>query len=121
MQVAKTWVVPLAAGAAHRKRQSTVRSVAYYRDAIGKNKKRALNAKRTKPKTNGDRPTACPAASQLPGKRFCPVESADAGVCAHGCQLDRGSIGEPDRDCPDAPESFETTHHGAAAGKSITL
>ena len=29
---------------------------------MGKNKKRALNAKRTKPKTNGDCPTTCPSA-----------------------------------------------------------
>ncbi|MBV8331016.1 MAG: hypothetical protein JOZ61_11205 [Verrucomicrobia bacterium] len=33
-----------------------MRSVAYYRDAIGKKKKRALNGKRAKPKSEGNRP-----------------------------------------------------------------
>ena len=55
---------PFGCRTAHRKQQSTVRSVAYYRDPVGKNKKRALNGKRTKPKTDGDRPTAC--ASSVP-------------------------------------------------------
>ena len=54
---------PFGCRTAYRKRQSTGRSVAYYRDAVGKNKKRALNGKRTKPKTHGDRPAAWPAAS----------------------------------------------------------
>ena len=53
---------PFGCRTAYRKRQSTGRSVAYYRDAVGKNKKRALNGKRTKPKTHGDRPAACPSA-----------------------------------------------------------
>jgi len=38
-----------------------VRSVAYYRDPIGKKKKQALNGKRAKPKSEGNRPAACPA------------------------------------------------------------
>ena len=50
---------PFGCRTAYRKQQSTGRSVAYYRDAVGKNKKRALNGKRTKPKTHGDRPAAC--------------------------------------------------------------
>lgn len=53
---------PFGCRTAYRKRQSTGRSIAYYRDAVGKNKKRALNGKRTKPKTQGDRPAACPSA-----------------------------------------------------------
>ena len=47
---------PFGCSKAHRKQQSTVRSVAYYRDAIGKKKKRALNGKRAKPKSEGNRP-----------------------------------------------------------------
>jgi hypothetical protein len=35
-----------------------VRSVAYYRDAIGKKKKQALNGKRVRPKSEGNRPAA---------------------------------------------------------------
>ena len=37
-----------------------MRSVAYYRDPIGKKKKQALNGKRAKPKSEGNRPAACP-------------------------------------------------------------
>jgi hypothetical protein len=33
---------------------------------VGKNKKRALNGKRTKPKTDGDRPTACASSVPVP-------------------------------------------------------
>jgi hypothetical protein len=47
---------PFGCRRAHRKQQSTERSVAYYRDPIGKKKKRALNGKRAKPKSQGDRP-----------------------------------------------------------------
>lgn len=47
---------PFGCRKAHRKQQSTVRSVAYYRDAIGKKKKQALNGKRAKPKSEGNRP-----------------------------------------------------------------
>jgi hypothetical protein len=46
-----------------------VRSVAYYRDPIGKKKKRELNGKRAKLKSDGDRPAACPA---LARERFWP-------------------------------------------------
>jgi len=53
---------------AHRKRQSTVRSVAYYRDALGKNKKRALNARRRRLKADVDRPTGRPDSVPVPGK-----------------------------------------------------
>jgi len=49
---------PFGCRKAHRKQQSTVRSVAYYRDAIGKKKKQALNGKRAKPKSEGNRPAA---------------------------------------------------------------
>jgi hypothetical protein len=60
---------PFGCRRAHRKQQSTVRSVAYYRDPIGKKKKRELNGKRAKLKSDGDRPAACPA---LARERFCP-------------------------------------------------
>jgi hypothetical protein len=56
---------PFGCSRAHRKRQSTVRSVAYYRDAIGKKKKQALNGKRAKPKSDGSLPAACQAAAKL--------------------------------------------------------
>ena len=49
---------PFGCRKAHRKQQSTVRSVAYYRDAIGKKKKQALNGKRAKPKSQANRPAA---------------------------------------------------------------
>ena len=50
---------PFGCRKAHREQQSTVRSVAYYRDAIGKKKKQALNGKRAKPKSEvGNRPAA---------------------------------------------------------------
>ena len=49
---------PFGCRKAHRKQQSTGRSVAYYRDAIGKKKKQALNGKRAKPKSEGNRPAA---------------------------------------------------------------
>jgi hypothetical protein len=52
---------PFGCRRAHRKQQSTVRSAAYYRDPIGKKKKRALNGKRAKLNTHGDRPATCPA------------------------------------------------------------
>ncbi len=60
---------PFGCRRAHRKQQSTVRSVAYYRDPIGKKKKRALNGKRAKLKSDGDRSAACPA---LTRERFWP-------------------------------------------------
>ena len=56
---------PFGCRSAHRKQQSSVRSVAYYRDPIGKKKKRGLNGKRAKPKSDGSRPAACPAAAKL--------------------------------------------------------
>jgi len=59
---------PFGCRTAYRKQQSTLRSVAYYRDALGKNKKRGLNAKRRRPRGNGDRPTACPASVPIPEK-----------------------------------------------------
>jgi len=52
---------PFGCRGAHRKQQSTVRSVAYYRDPIGKKKKQALNGKRAKPRSEGNRLRACPA------------------------------------------------------------
>jgi hypothetical protein len=56
---------PFGCRSAHRKQQSTVRSVAYYRDPIGKKKKRGLNGKRAKPKSDDSRPAAWPAAAKL--------------------------------------------------------
>lgn len=61
---------PFGCRTAHRKQQSTVRSVAYYRDPIGKKKKRTLNGKRAKPKSDGDRPVACPAALESGSARW---------------------------------------------------
>jgi hypothetical protein len=46
-----------------------VHNIAYYRDPIGKKKKRALNGKRAKLKSDGDRSAALPA---LARERFCP-------------------------------------------------
>ena len=68
MRVAKTWVVPLAAGALTAKRQSTVRSVAYYRDAWA----RTRSAHST-PSAEGSRrtvtaPEVAPDSVPVPGK-----------------------------------------------------
>lgn len=49
---------PFGCSRAHRKQQSTVRSVAYYRDPIGKKKKQALNGKRAEPKSERNRAAA---------------------------------------------------------------
>jgi hypothetical protein len=49
---------PFGCREAHRRRQSDQRSTAYYRDEVGKEKKRALNAKRRKRST---RPPPAPA------------------------------------------------------------
>jgi len=65
---------PFGCRSTHRKRQSTVRSVAYYRDGPGKNKKRALNARRGKPRANDDRPTGCPESVPVPGWSLLMVE-----------------------------------------------
>ena len=51
---------PFGCRSAHRKQQSTRRSVAYYQDPAGKQKKRALNGKRTRLKADGTRPAPCP-------------------------------------------------------------
>ena len=51
---------PFGCRRAQRKQQSTLRSVADYRDPVGKQKKRALNGKRTRPKADGTRPAPCP-------------------------------------------------------------
>lgn len=59
---------PFGCRSAHRKRQSTVRSVAYYRDWPGKNKKRALNAKRRRLKADVDRSTGRPDSAPVSGK-----------------------------------------------------
>ena len=56
---------PFGCRRAHRKQQSNERSVAYYRDPIGKKKKQALNGKRAKPRSEGNGPAACPAAAGL--------------------------------------------------------
>ena len=47
---------PFGCREAHRKQQSTRRSVAYYRDPYGKTKKRALNCKRRVPRGAEARP-----------------------------------------------------------------
>ena len=52
---------PFGCRRAHCKQQSTVRSVAYYRDSIGKKKKQVLNGKRAMPKSEGNRPAVGPA------------------------------------------------------------
>jgi len=61
---------PFGCRRAHRKQQSTLRSVAYYRDPIGKEKKRALNGKRAKPKSDADRPAVRPAALESGSARW---------------------------------------------------
>ena len=61
---------PFGCRSSHRKRQSTVRSVAYYRDAFGKNKKRALNARRRRPRADGESP------HELSGQRPGPGKSS---------------------------------------------
>lgn len=55
---------PFGCGLAHRKRQSTQRSVAYYREPEGKVKKRALNARRRK--TPASPPSALPPVQPVP-------------------------------------------------------
>jgi len=47
-----------------------LRSVAYYRDPIGKEKKRALNGKRAKPKSDADRTAVRPAALESGSTRW---------------------------------------------------
>ena len=61
---------PFGCRRAHRQQQSTVRSVAYYRDPTGKKKKRALNGKRAKLKSEGDCRSACPAALESDSARW---------------------------------------------------
>ncbi len=53
---------PFGCREAHRKQQSTRRSVAYYRDPTGKKKKSALNQRRAKPSVHGPK-AAAPGAS----------------------------------------------------------
>ena len=62
---------PFGCRSAQRKQQSTRRSVAYYRDPVGKQKKRALNAKRSRSKGDGDRPGPWPPRVPLPENRDC--------------------------------------------------
>jgi hypothetical protein len=58
---------PFGCRLAHRRRQSTIRSVAYYRDPKGKKKKSTLNQKR-RAQTSRGQPSAVPAPSgQVPG------------------------------------------------------
>jgi hypothetical protein len=57
---------PFGCRSAQRKQQSTRRSVAYYRDPVGKQKKRALNGKRRRSKADDDRPGACPPRVPIP-------------------------------------------------------
>ena len=64
---------PFGCRGAHRKQQSTVRSVAYYRDPIGKKKKRALNGKRAKPNTRGNGPAACRPVPEEGSARWDPL------------------------------------------------
>ena len=64
---------PFGCRGAHRKQQSTVRSVAYYRDPIGKKKKRVLNGKRAKPNTRGNGPAACRPVPEEGSARWDPL------------------------------------------------
>jgi hypothetical protein len=50
-----------------------VRSVAYYRDPIGKKKKRALNGKRAKLNTHGNGPAACQPVPEEGSARWDPL------------------------------------------------
>ena len=60
---------PFGCREAHRKRQSSRRSTAYYQDEPGKEKKRQQNAKRRKPRLPDTAPTAPPAEAALPWPR----------------------------------------------------
>ena len=64
---------PFGCRGAHRKQQSTVRSVAYYRDPICKKKKRALNGKRAKLNTHGNGPAACQPLPEEGSARWDPL------------------------------------------------
>jgi hypothetical protein len=58
---------PFGCGLAHQRRQSTIRSVAYYREPNGKRKKSALNQKR-RPQASQGQPAVAPApCGQAPG------------------------------------------------------
>lgn len=92
---------PFGCRLAHRRRESTIRSIAYYRDPKGKRKKSALNQKR-RPRTSQGQPSAVPAPAgqalgtnqaiptghdQPPGASVAPVPvpetpSAALGSCA---------------------------------------
>lgn len=66
---------PFGCGEAHRRWQSTLRSVAYYQDAKGKEKKQELNRKRNRQKINGPAPPSPPAPpvrAPAPESRFRP-------------------------------------------------
>jgi len=58
---------PFGCREAHRKGQSTRRSVAYYRDPVGKRKKSALNQRRAKPSAPEPQPAAPDASVCQPG------------------------------------------------------
>ncbi len=58
---------PFGCREAHRRRQSTQRSIAYYREEAGKDKKRTLNAKRRSRRV-ADVPAPSPAPDPLPAE-----------------------------------------------------
>ena len=97
MRVAKTWVVPLAAGAltANGSPLCAVSPLPGWarQEQEARTQCQAQKAQGERGSTQG---------LPGPGEEFYQVESADAGVCADGGQPDRGSTGEPDRDPPDA-------------------
>jgi hypothetical protein len=63
---------PFGCRLAHRRRQSTLRSVAYYRDPTGKRKKRDLNQKRRRPMVGGQAPGVSPASAPVPESGGAP-------------------------------------------------
>jgi hypothetical protein len=58
---------PFGCGLAHQRRQSTIRSVAYYREPNGKRKKSALNQKRRSQTGQGQPVVASAPCGQAPG------------------------------------------------------
>jgi hypothetical protein len=63
---------PFGCREAHRRRQSTIRSGAYYREPEGKRKKRDLNQKRRRPTLAGQAPGVPPARAPVPESARAP-------------------------------------------------
>jgi hypothetical protein len=79
---------PFGCSRAHRQRQSTLRSVAYYREPEGKIKKQALNARRRK-----SSPPSPPSNLALPGRPFLRYLCVVLGLI-EGRTVDLGEVEE---------------------------